>query len=331
MRASVWQVAGAGLFTVSLVAAPAVAAEDGDAQASGPPVGQWLQQSSGYYGGQGSGVGQWLDQYAYPSYPAFPDSQRLNQGRRIGQWLDTMSYPGDPHDQPQALGPGQLPGTPIYVGAQWVLGTTAPLPKDQYGEVIRMQPGPTPPKSPEESKPSRGNWGPYPASQRPGQAVDQLPAGNSQVSWQGRSYYFKDGYWYRPMGARYMLIVPPYGVSIPYMPTYAQQVWIGAVPYFFAAGNYYIWQPDSQTYQAVSPPQGESTTLAESSYDVVAYPESGQAPEQQDRDRYECHRWAVGESDFDPAAASNAPPPDVAGKYKQAIGACLAGRGYSIN
>ncbi|MOA15070.1 hypothetical protein D3C78_1352100 [compost metagenome] len=101
------------------------------------------------------------------------------------------------------------------------------------------------------------------------------------------------------MGARYMLIVPPYGVSIPYMPSYAQQIWVGAVPYFFAAGNYYIWQPDSQTYQAVAPPQTESTTLAESSYDVVAYPESGQAPEQQDRDRYECHRWAVDESDFD--------------------------------
>lgn len=43
------------------------------------------------------------------------------------------------------------------------------------------------------------------------------------------------------------------------------------------------------------------------------YPSKGQSQEQQDRDKYECHIWAVQQSGFDPTAASQAyasePPP----------------------
>jgi len=35
---------------------------------------------------------------------------------------------------------------------------------------------------------------------------------------------------------------------------------------------------------------------------VMVYPAHGQSPEQLDRDRYECHLWAVRESHFDPSA-----------------------------
>jgi hypothetical protein len=34
---------------------------------------------------------------------------------------------------------------------------------------------------------------------------------------------------------------------------------------------------------------------------VFFYPERGQSPEQQDRDRYECFNWAVRETGFDPS------------------------------
>ena len=33
------------------------------------------------------------------------------------------------------------------------------------------------------------------------------------------------------------------------------------------------------------------------------YPKTGQTPEQQDRDRYECYNWAVNQTDFDPSRA----------------------------
>jgi hypothetical protein len=43
--------------------------------------------------------------------------------------------------------------------------------------------------------------------------------------------------------------------------------------------------------------------------EVIAYPARGQTPEQLDRDRYECHRWAVQQTGFDPSAQPAAVPP----------------------
>jgi len=40
---------------------------------------------------------------------------------------------------------------------------------------------------------------------------------------------------------------------------------------------------------------------------VYFYPNSGQTPEQQDRDRYECYLWAKQQTGFDPSAPSLAP------------------------
>ena len=34
---------------------------------------------------------------------------------------------------------------------------------------------------------------------------------------------------------------------------------------------------------------------------VFSYPREGQSPLQMDRDRYECHIWAMGQSDYDPS------------------------------
>ena len=45
----------------------------------------------------------------------------------------------------------------------------------------------------------------------------------------------------------------------------------------------------------------------------------------------ECHSWAVSQSGFDPASARTAPAASVADTYKRALGACLTGRGYSVN
>ena len=47
--------------------------------------------------------------------------------------------------------------------------------------------------------------------------------------------------------------------------------------------------------------------------DIYAYPAKGQSQAQQDRDRYECHSWAVKQTGFDPsraqASAPSPPPP----------------------
>jgi OmpA family protein len=40
--------------------------------------------------------------------------------------------------------------------------------------------------------------------------------------------------------------------------------------------------------------------------DIYSYPAKGQSQEQQDRDRYECHSWAVKQTGFDPSRAQAA-------------------------
>jgi len=58
-----------------------------------------------------------------------------------------------------------------------------------------------------------------------------------------------------------------------------------------------------RAYQEVPPPPPRPNT------EVYAYPQQGQSPEQTDRDRYDCHEWAVKQSNFDPSAPG-VPPHD---------------------
>ncbi len=52
------------------------------------------------------------------------------------------------------------------------------------------------------------------------------------------------------------------------------------------------------------------------SYEVIAYPANGQR---------------VGQSGFDPATATRPVGAEVIERYRRALGACLARRGYSLN
>lgn len=76
---------------------------------------------------------------------------------------------------------------------------------------------------------------------------------------------------------------------------------------------------------ASSAPPGNPTA-------IVIQPRSGQSADQEASDRYECYRFAVAQSGFDPLAANGGTTPtDVARNgYSRAQAACLEGRGYSI-
>ena len=60
--------------------------------------------------------------------------------------------------------------------------------------------------------------------------------------------------------------------------------------------------PPPRPVYAPPPPDKPNT-------DVYAYPQNGQSPDQQERDRYECNAWAVKQSGFDPSGP-NVPPHD---------------------
>ena len=80
----------------------------------------------------------------------------------------------------------------------------------------------------------------------------------------------------------------------------------------------------------VAPPataQGDQNKL-------FIYPRQGQNEKQQATDRYECHRWAVGQVGYDPTKPSEslteAQQMQKRADYQRAMGACLDGRGYTM-
>lgn len=307
---------------------PARAIGNGHTSSPQNPGGQWQGHPPGNNGGQwqgrppGNNSGQWQ---GHPQGGNGGQWQGRPPGNNGGQW---QGRPPGGNDHPGASRPSsdagrQWQGRPIGGGStsQW------------QGNNSAWQGGNRPPPGGWQGHPppNHGNWGPHPSYWRPGYVTSSMPAGHYRVPYRGSDYYFNDGYWYRPYGSRYVVVTPPYGVRVRYLPSYAEQVWIGSIGYFLVAGTYYLWQAGTQEYEVVAPPQQQPEAVAQTPYDVVAYPMYNQGPDQQARDRYECHGWAVQQSGFDPASASYAPPADVADNYRRALGACLGGRGYSVN
>ena len=179
-------------------------------------------------------------------------------------------------------------------------------------------------------------WGSGPRY-RPGYEIDRIPGGYSRVPYHGSDYFYSGGYWYRPQGPRYIVVAPPRGVRVRYLPDYAQQVWLGSALFFLAAGTYYTYEQSTQEYVVAEPPQNvepvyspEQAPQQGGPYDVIAYPSNGQTQQQIEQDRYDCYRYAVQQSNFDPATATYQPAPEVLGLYRQAMASCYAGRGYSV-
>jgi hypothetical protein len=87
---------------------------------------------------------------------------------------------------------------------------------------------------------------------------------------------------------------------------------------------------------APAPAAASSTLSSATSHGtkVVAVPKNGQSPDLQARDHYECYKFAVTNSGFDPMHANGATAAaQAAGKqsdYERAQAACFEGRGYSI-
>ena len=74
-------------------------------------------------------------------------------------------------------------------------------------------------------------WGPGP-QYRPGYVIDRFPERNYRVPYRGQDFFYSGGYWYRPQGPRYVVVQPPRGIRVRYLPDYAREVWIGGALLF---------------------------------------------------------------------------------------------------
>jgi len=169
-----------------------------------------------------------------------------------------------------------------------------------------------------------------------GTAFRALPPGGYRVPYRGGDYYFHGGSWYRPWGPRFLVVAPPFGIGVAFLPPYYSTVWFGGVPYYYADDTYYLWRPERHEYVVTAPPDGApASTTAPTNPDLYAYPKNGQNQEQQATDRYECHKWAAAQSNFDPTQPLGGVPASEAearrADYQRAEKTCLEGRGYSVN
>jgi len=138
--------------------------------------------------------------------------------------------------------------------------------------------------------------------------------------WHGgyRGWYY-GGWWY------------PWAPIVAFLPFYYTTVVIGGYPYYYADGYYYA--PVEGGYMIVNPPQGAVNQVAPPTppaEQLFIYPRNGQSEKQQADDRYQCHRWAVGQTGYDPTQpAGGAPSVQKHGDYQRAMSACLDARGYT--
>lgn len=170
----------------------------------------------------------------------------------------------------------------------------------------------------------------------PGLFVDRLPRDRIVVRHHDDHYFFDAGIWYRPSGSRFVVVVPPIGLRVSILPPFYTTLWVGGLPYYYADGVYYSWRPSERNYVVVEPPREADVVYQPPEQEpVFIYPKAGQSEQQQATDRYECHRWAVGQTGFDPTqpGQSGLPPERYAERnadYQRASRACLEARDYSV-
>ena len=204
----------------------------------------------------------------------------------------------------------------------------------RFGRERGPGPGASGPRGPRADLVLDNRWHHERYYPRRGVEVDVVPRGAFvSPQWRG-GYYFHEGVWYRPHGPRFVVVAPPLGFVVPFLPPFYTTLWIGGFPYYYADDAYYAWRPERRGYEVVNPPPSEDQVSEKPpSDDIFIYPKNGQSEAQQATDRYECHRWAVEQTGYDPTRPQDGTPSAIGarrGDYQRAMGACLDGRGYSV-
>lgn len=214
---------------------------------------------------------------------------------------------------------------------EWRNDSRAPVaPAAPSGGAVQVRPG-------QWWDGAHGHAHAYPAQ---GYAVRGLPAQSRDIYWSGVRYGFHQGVWYAPGPRGYAVVRPPYGVYVPELPLFRTLVVVGGLSYFYLNGVYYRDRVEGG-YEVVPAPVVNNLVVETTSAlpKVFVYPRLNQSPDTQASDEYECHRWAVTQSGFDPSAAATGSAYVTStgsadsgrrSDYARARGACLDGRGYTV-
>jgi len=95
---------------------------------------------------------------------------------------------------------------------------------------------------------SRDHW-------RHGHVVRYLPPRARVVHYHGDRYYYGGGAWYRPYGPEFVVVNPPLGLVVSFLPEFRTTVYFGGVPYYGAGPVYYVWDKHARGYVVTDGPR----------------------------------------------------------------------------
>jgi hypothetical protein len=89
-----------------------------------------------------------------------------------------------------------------------------------------------------------------------GYVVHRLPPHCRVVKHKGHRYYYAGGAWYQPYGPSYIVVTPPVGLTVSFLPEFSAAVTFGGVPYYRSGPVYYAWNPGARGYVVTDNPRG---------------------------------------------------------------------------
>jgi uncharacterized protein DUF6515 len=70
----------------------------------------------------------------------------------------------------------------------------------------------------------------------------------------GMSYRYQEGYYYRPHGSTFHVVIPPFGIRVSTLPFGYHSFYVGPTAYYYYGGVFY--RPHSNQYEVIAPPLG---------------------------------------------------------------------------
>jgi len=164
-----------------------------------------------------------------------------------------------------------------------------------------------------------------------GYHVRVLPQSYVRIVVSGFPYFYYGGVFYRSFDGGYVVVSAPLGAVVHTLPVGFIAFSLGVSTFYYVNNTYYVWDEPREAYLVVEKPDGADKAIADATTGrLFVYPKEGQSEEQQAKDRYECHRWAVTESAVDPTLEEETYSQEQKRDYQRAMGACLEGRGYTV-
>lgn len=164
-----------------------------------------------------------------------------------------------------------------------------------------------------------------------GHHVRHLPRAHIRIIVGSVPYYYYSGVYYSSVGSDYIVVRAPVGAFVDTLPAGFIAFTLGLGTYYYVNDAYYTWDDVREGYVVVEKPVGAEQAMETATTGrLFVYPNKGQSEDQQAKDRYECHRWAVNASQVDPTEEDIELTEQEQNNYKRAISACLFAKDYTV-